>query len=295
MKRASLIAAVSFCLTFVTGPPSWDFEASAAELVSVNDSGTDSGNGRSSMSFIHTNLSADGTKIAFWSFASDLGPNDTNGFADVYVRDLSAGTTTLVSVNDLGTSGNGDSSNAVISADGTKVAFSSRAGDLGPNDTNGFTDIYVRDLTGGPTTLVSVNDLGANGGNGSSSNAVISAEGTKVAFLSDATDLGPTDTNGLRDVYVASFGGPIELIANLIAFVVDLNLSKGITNSLDAKLDAVEKALADANASNDVAAINALGAFIAAVEAQRAKKEITDAEADALVAAAEQIIDLLSV
>lgn len=237
MKRASLIAAVSFCLTFVTGPPSWDFEASAAELVSVNDSGTDSGNGRSSMSFIHTNLSADGTKIAFWSFASDLGPNDTNG----------------------------------------------------------FTDIYVRDLTGGTTTLVSVNDLGANGGNGSSSNAVISAEGTKVAFLSDATDLGPTDTNGLRDVYVASFGGPIELIANLIAFVVDLNLSKGITNSLDAKLDAVEKALADANASNDVAAINALGAFIAAVEAQRAKKEITDAEADALVAAAEQIIDLLSV
>ena len=88
-------------------------------------------------------------------------------------------------------------------------------------------------------------------------------------------------------------GTPPFLIAGLVDTVVDLNLQMGIANSLDAKLGAVESALDDVNTNNDVAAINALQAFINAITAQSGDK-IGEADAAALIAAAEQIIALLS-
>ena len=86
---------------------------------------------------------------------------------------------------------------------------------------------------------------------------------------------------------------PNVLVIDLIAAVVDLNLQQGINNSLDAKLDAVFQALQDVNENNDVTAINALQAFINAVQAQSANN-IPVADADALIAKAQEIIDLLS-
>ncbi len=86
---------------------------------------------------------------------------------------------------------------------------------------------------------------------------------------------------------------PEQAIQQLIVKVTTLNIQQGIANSLDAKLDAVSKALDDVNENNDVAAINALGAFINAIEAQRGNK-ISDADADALIAAANEIIAMLS-
>ena len=85
---------------------------------------------------------------------------------------------------------------------------------------------------------------------------------------------------------------PVQLIESLIDTVINLNLQGGIENSLDSKLDAVEKSLQDLNENNDQAAINALQAFINAVEAQRGGK-ISDTDADALIAFAQAIIDLL--
>ena len=85
---------------------------------------------------------------------------------------------------------------------------------------------------------------------------------------------------------------PAELILDLADDVMALNLHKGITNSLEAKLNAALGALEDENENNDIAAINTLGAFINAVEAQRGKK-IPEAEADALIAKALEIIELL--
>ena len=85
---------------------------------------------------------------------------------------------------------------------------------------------------------------------------------------------------------------PEVLIGKLVDLVIQLNLQSGIANSLDSKLDTVLRALEDLNANNDIAAINALYAFMNAVEAQRGNK-ISDADADALIAAAQAIIDLL--
>jgi len=85
---------------------------------------------------------------------------------------------------------------------------------------------------------------------------------------------------------------PQEAIEQIIAEVATLGLQKGIENSLDAKLDAAFKALDDVNENNDVAAINALQAFINSVEAQRGNK-IPEADADALIDVVLDIIDLL--
>ena len=83
-----------------------------------------------------------------------------------------------------------------------------------------------------------------------------------------------------------------DFVDYLAEAVEALDLPKGTANSLQAKLDAAKKKLTDANDDNDVAAINTLGAFINEVEAQRDKK-IPEADADALIALAQAIIDLL--
>ena len=103
-----------------------------------------------------------------------------------------------------------------------------------------------------------------------------------------------TDSGSAR-VFSGLFVPPdaLTLLEQLIQDVVDLNLQQGINNSLDAKLDAVIQALQDVNENNDVAAINALQAFINAVQAQSGI-HIPVADADALIAKAQAIIDLLS-
>ena len=82
---------------------------------------------------------------------------------------------------------------------------------------------------------------------------------------------------------------PSEMMLDLADDVIALNLQRGISNSLDAKLNAALGALDDINANNDVAAINTLQAFINAVEAQRGNK-ITEADADDLIDTANNII-----
>jgi hypothetical protein len=81
-------------------------------------------------------------------------------------------------------------------------------------------------------------------------------------------------------------------VLDLMQNVIDLNLQQGIENGLVAKLEAAMQSLDDINANNDVAAVNTLEAFINAVEVQRGNK-ISEADADALIADAQQIIDLL--
>ena len=75
--------------------------------------------------------------------------------------------------------------------------------------------------------------------------------------------------------------------------VIDLNLQQGIENGLVAKLEAALRVLDDVNENNDVAAIKSLEAFINLVEAQRGK-QISDTDADALIADVLEIVELLS-
>lgn len=165
-------------------------------LVSTSDAGVKANNGGS---FALT--SADGTKVAFLSSATNLDPGDTDTTADIYVKNLTTGDITLASTSDTGVKGNGRTNNPSLSGDGTKVAFESFATNLDPGDTDATADIYVKDLTTGEITLASTSDAGAKS-NGSSFEPALSGDGTKVAFQSSATNLDPGDTVVVADIYV---------------------------------------------------------------------------------------------
>lgn len=172
------------------------------EVVSVPDGGGVS-NGPTSTA--RNALSADGGKVVFWGTASNLVPSDNNQRSDVFLRDRTAGTTTMLSRNAAGLDANGNATNATISATGDDVAFISDAPDVVVGDANGKADVFVRDVSGGITTLVSATPGGAPG-NGTSGPAMVSADGTKVAFASTANDLVAGDTNGRSDVFVRDLG-----------------------------------------------------------------------------------------
>jgi Tol biopolymer transport system component len=105
-----------------------------------------------------------------------------------------------VSLTSQGGQATGHSEAPSVSADGRFVAFSSVAG-LVPGDTNGISDIFVRDRTLGTTTRASVDSSGAEA-NGGSRDPAMSANGRFVAFDSLASNLVPGDTNDQFDVFV---------------------------------------------------------------------------------------------
>ena len=157
--------------------------------------------GNGPVSFGPAAISSAGRYVAFGSDASNLVPGDTNGSADVFVRDRKLGTTRRVSVSRAEAQGTNGSFGPVISARGRYVAFTSTASNLVPGDTNDSLDVFVRDRELGTTRRVSVSSTGAQGDSDSFGPA-ISAAGRYVAFSSDASNLVPGDTNGAQDVFV---------------------------------------------------------------------------------------------
>jgi hypothetical protein len=123
----------------------------------------------------------------------------------------------------------------------------------------------------------------------------VAANETGVFSAGQTSGVLPGQTSaGGNDAFVARMNhlSAAQLIQQLVAQVVALNLRQGITNSLDAKLQTVLHALEDANQNNNVAAVSLLQAFINAVEAQRGK-ELTSEQADALITLALEIISVL--
>jgi hypothetical protein len=154
-------------------------------------------------------VSGDGTKVVFTTTSAIDPGSDGNNTADVYLRDLPAGTTALVSRLDgqNTVAGSGYATDGVISDDGSTVAFESTSTDLDPivPDGNGKVDVFIRRLAAGQTRLVSIRQAVAQTGEDSSYAPSIDATGTRVAFTSFADDLVPAvfDVNGSgRDVFV---------------------------------------------------------------------------------------------
>ncbi|MCY2986212.1 MAG: S8 family serine peptidase [Planctomycetota bacterium] len=146
-------------------------------------------------------VSADGRFVSFWSDASNLVPNDTNGHRDVFVYDRTAMLIERVSVNSQSVQGNHSSVDPSISADGRYIAFSSQASNLVAGDTTGNVDVFVFDRVSKSIERVSVNAFGAPG-NRDSLSPSISADGRYVTFVSSASNLVPGDTNNVEDIFV---------------------------------------------------------------------------------------------
>ena len=173
-----------------------DRQLGTTERVSVSSGGAQ-GDGYSYIA----SISSDGRYVAFQSIADNLVAGDTNGQMDVFVRDRQLGATVRASVSSGGVQGNSQSFTPSISADGRYVAFASSASNLVGGDTNGTYDVFVRDLQGGTTVLVSAASSGAIG-NGQSLLPCISSSGRFVAFYSEATNLVPSDVNGFGDIFL---------------------------------------------------------------------------------------------
>jgi Tol biopolymer transport system component len=146
-------------------------------------------------------LSADGAKVAFISYASNLDPHDPDRTVDVYVKDLVSGHLGVYSTSDSGVKGNDDSWNPSISADGSRVAFSTHASNLDPLDTNHDLDVYVKDRRTRDLTLASVTP-GDVKGNAGSYDPAIRRDGGVVVFASAAWNFDPIDVDRMPDIYL---------------------------------------------------------------------------------------------
>jgi len=168
------------------------------ERVSVSSGGGIQGNDDS----YTPSISANGRFVAFDSDASSLIPGDTNGYSDVYVRDLQTDRTRRITVTPGGGEANNQSYDSRIAEGGRFVVFLSDATNLTKGDGNAFTDVFIRDRKLGVTRRVSVSSHGAAGNGDAGFAPSVSPDGRFVAFESEASNLVPGDTNGFADVFL---------------------------------------------------------------------------------------------
>jgi Tol biopolymer transport system component len=126
---------------------------------------------------------------------------DTGSQIDVFSSNDPVNRIRRVSSSSKGVQADAPSNEPAISANGRFVAFESDATNLVRGDTNGVSDIFVRNVRNGNVIRVSVGASGTQA-NGASFNASISGDGRFVVFQSDASNLVPNDTNGKTDVFL---------------------------------------------------------------------------------------------
>jgi hypothetical protein len=176
-----------------------DRDLDVVRRISAADGGEDA-NGPSQFSGFSPAISADGCLISFSSDATNLVPDDTNDREDAFLFDCSTESIRRISIGIDGESN--DASNFTdISADGRYIVFQSTATNLIENDTNSRSDIFLFDRDTDETVRVSVASDGSEA-NRFSIDPAISDDGRVIAFISEATNLVPDDTNNIRDVFV---------------------------------------------------------------------------------------------
>jgi CSLREA domain-containing protein len=184
----------------------YDRQLQTTERISVATGGAE-GTGGAAFGTTGGPISSDGNLVAFQSDDTNLVTGDDNGAPDVFVRDRTAGTTTRADVSSTGTqANNGATGGFAMSDDGKFVTFSSAATNLVGSDTNGATDVFLRDQSGPTTEIASLADDGTQS-NGSSTQSDVSNDGRFIAFSSDATNLITQDTNSATDVFVRDRSG----------------------------------------------------------------------------------------
>ena len=159
-------------------------------------------------------ISADGRIVAFGRSAVTFVAGEPPKVSqDVFTHDLTTGKTRHVNA------GGAIVASAVtispsLSSDGRFVTFVSSADNFVPGDTNGDPtnassgyDVFLRDRVTGATSRVNVASDGAEAKGGVLdlglfANPVVSDDGRLVAFLSDADNLVPGDSNGVPDAFV---------------------------------------------------------------------------------------------
>lgn len=231
----------------------YDRQLDTTEAISVDSTG-DLGTGNS----LGGSISDDGNRIVFYT-TSALVSGDTNNGFDVYQRDRSAGTTTLISKKWGSSAAAGSSFDPVISPDGQNVIWWSDSSEIVQSDTNGQTDVFGRSSYAGGVTFNMT-----NGGNGPSYTGDVSSGLLPTVVLSSsATNLDGPDTNGASDIFIVDvqFSGPTLILATdrlthgdgaSVNPVFGAGVSKVAFVSAATDLQAPGSSPADTNGLNDV-------------------------------------------
>lgn len=161
-------------------------------------------------SSFHAYSSYDGRYVAFESYARNWaydGSGSTN-YADIFVRDTEAETTTKLTYGITGGTGNDKSFFPSVSADGRYIAYLSYASNLVPGDTNGSNpweveglDVFLYDQQYGSTSRVSLNEFGEQ--IDGESVGVITPSGKYIVFFSNASNvMSPPTIDGVTYLYI---------------------------------------------------------------------------------------------
>ena len=194
-----------------------NLQSGALQLVDVDTNGA----GSTDLGCTFPNVSADGRVVVFTSPDGSLVDGDWNNALDVFARDTVAGTNDLISRRDptmapVADNGIAHVSPYPISGDGRWFVFDSTAPDLMPNVNNGCSEIFLKDLWSGQTTLVSAAADGTPAAGGVNWNGVMSANGRYVVFASTATNLAANIT-GINSNYFNVFRK--DLLTGALALV----------------------------------------------------------------------------
>ncbi len=204
MNRVKLICTLIILSTAVIALP---VSVYADQPFTIERVSTDSAGGQASSAGYagyYPVFSPNSSYSVFSSDATNLVAGDTNGVDDVFMKDLQTGSIIRISTDSTGVQGNGNSgyfNASSISTDNRYVVFESAATNLVAGDTNGRSDIFLKDIQTNITTRVSTSSTGTQAGN-DSFNPSISANGRYVAFSSLATNLVAGDTNSVQDVFL---------------------------------------------------------------------------------------------
>lgn len=178
-----------------------DFNTNTTSLVSrASGAAGDAANNTSLIPVISSN----GNVVIFQSQATNLDPTvtDNNGTVDAFARDLTDNTTRLLSKSTGGTIGNGLSTVADLSADGSRVLIETEADNLGGITTAGMTNVYLRDRSNNTTVLVSQPNGNSNiATTDSAGPATINAAGDRVALIAQ-TPMAADHPAGTRQAYI---------------------------------------------------------------------------------------------
>jgi cysteine-rich repeat protein len=151
-------------------------------------------------------ISADGRVVSFVSTYTNLAPNLT-GTLQTFTHDMVSGVTALESVGLDGKPASADAAALGFSSDGRYVGFCSAASGIVNGDTNGTTDMFLRDRATGVTTRLNVTpSLMQTSGEGPITSEAcvtpISADGRTIVFTTGDGNIVAGDSNGLQDVFV---------------------------------------------------------------------------------------------
>ncbi len=170
--------------------------------ITINGNNSSGGSGE-------VDLSCNGSTVVFQSHASNLVANDTNSKLDLFAFNMVDSLIQRVNLDSSNSQSSTsiiqDRSTNVVDFSGRYIVFASNATDLTTGDTNGKTDVFLRDIVDGTTQIVTRRNSSTQTSDASYYSS-ISLDGSEVIFMSHDGGLVGGDTNNNGDIFTAKTG-----------------------------------------------------------------------------------------